>query len=188
MKASALVLASLFLIASWPSPGQGAIKTTLTESQTKALRQAIQDEIYDYEYEGYFFPEGGPVGEAVSASRTRVDLYINPSIEDGEGEAVYKLMPYGEVFRLFHVHGDGMIVLDGDPEIGFPATQVNRKTVYFKDSTISRMKHDWVKSSFVIDLDPRQERVQDAVRRQKQRTGGFSAWEFARSKEGKKPR
>jgi hypothetical protein len=113
-------------------------------------------------------------------------LYINPSLEDGEGQAIYKLMPYGEVLRFFDVHDDGTIVLDGDPEIGFPASQPNRKTVYLKDSVVYGMKRDWVKSSFSVDLSPSPEMVQAAVRRQKQRTG-FSAWEFARSKESKKP-
>ena len=148
------------------------------------ITQAVQDEIYDYEYQGHFFPEGGPVGEVLSNSRTRVPLYIDPVIVDGEGQAIYKLMPYGEVLRLFHVHNDGLVVLDGDPELGFPASQPNRQTVYLKDSDLDRMKHDWLKSSFDVDLSPGQETVQNAVRRQKQRTG-FSAWESARSKGSK---
>jgi hypothetical protein len=126
------------------------------------------------------------VGEVVSSSRTRVPLYIDPMVEDGEGQAIYKLMPYGEVLRLFHVHDDGTVVLDGDPELGFPASQPNRKTVYLKDSDVGQMKRDWVKAFFGVDLSPSPEMVQDAVRRQKQRTG-FSAWEFARSEPGKKP-
>ncbi len=188
MRTPVLLVALLLLIASSAASGQGATKTRLTQSEAKALVQAVQDEIYDYEYEGHFFPEGGPVGHAVSGSKTRVSLYINPFVEDGEGQAIYKLMPYGEVLRLFHVHDDGTIVLDGDPEVGFPATQPNRKTVYLKDSEVGRMKRYWMKSFFEVDLSPSAETVQDAVRRQKQRTGGFSAWEFARSKEGKKSR
>ncbi len=187
MKTPVLLLAWLLLIASSLSSAQGTTKSRLTQSGAKALVQAVQDEIYDYEYQGQFFPEGGPVGDVVSASRTRVPLYINPILDNGEGQAIYKLMPYGEVLRLFHVGDDGKVVLDGDPELGFPATQPNRKTVYLKDSVVDRMKREWVKSSFEVDLSPSPEMVQDAVRRQKQRTGGFSAWEFARSKEGKKP-
>ena len=175
----------VFLIAS--SSSAGATKIRLTQSETKALVQAVEDEIYDREDQGYFFPEGGPVGDVISESKTRVPLYVDPVVEDGEGEAIYKLMPYGEVLRLFHVHNDGTIVLDGDPELGFPASQPNRKTVYIKDDDLVRMKHDWVRSSFEINLWPSPESIQDVVRRQKQRTGGFSAWEFARSKESKKP-
>jgi hypothetical protein len=187
MRIPTFLAVSLLLIAASPSSAQGPTKIKLTQSETKALVQAVEDEIYDREYQGYFFPEGGPVGDLISESRTRVPLYVDPMVENGEGEAVYKLMPYGEVLRLFHVHSDGTIVLDGDPELGFPASQPNRKTVYLKDSALDRMKREWVKSSFEIDLWPRPETIQDAVRRQKQRTGGFSAWEFARSKESKKP-
>jgi hypothetical protein len=187
MRISVFLLLSLLLIASSPSSAEGAAKMRLTQSETKALVQAVQDEIYDREYQGYFFPEGGPVGDIISESRTRVPLYVDPVLEDGEGEAIYKLMPYGEVLRLFHVHDDGTIVLDGEPELGFPASQPNRKKVYIKDGDVDRMKRDWVKSSFQIDLSPSPDTIQDVVRRQKQRTGGFSAWEFAHPKESKKP-
>jgi hypothetical protein len=176
----------LFLLLVSTSSAQGLTKVRVTQSETKALVQAIEDEIYDREYQGYFFPEGGPVGDVISESKTRVPLYVDPVVEDGEGEAIYKLMPYGEVVRLFHVHNDGTIVLDGDPELGFPASQPNRKTVYIEDRAVNRMKRDWVKSSFQIDLTPSPETIQDVIRRQKQRTGGFSAWEFARSKDSKK--
>src|SRR5215831_9429504 len=187
MKTPIFVSVSLVLIASLPSSAQGTTKIRLTQSETKALVQAVQDEIYDREYQGYFFPEGGPVGDVISDSRTRVPLYVDPVVEDGEGEAIYKLMPYGEVLRLFHVHRDGTIVLDGDPELGFPASQPNRKTVYMEDRDVNRMKREWLKSSFEIDLSPRAETIQDIIRRQKQRTGGFSAWEIAHPKESKKP-
>ena len=187
MRTSAFLSVSLLLITSSPSSAQGTTKVRLTPSETRALVQAVQDEIYDREYQGNFFPEGGPVGDIISDSRTRVPLYVDPVLEDGEGEAIYKLMPYGEVLRLFHVHDDGTIVLDGDPELGFPASQPNRKTVYIKDGDVDRMKRGWAKSSFEIDLSPSPETIQDVVRRQKQRTGGFSAWEFNHSKEGKKP-
>ena len=187
MRIPAFLLFLLLLSISSPSSAQGSTKVRLTQSETKALVQAIEDEIYDREYQGDFFPEGGPVGDVISESRTRVPLYVDPVVEDGEGEAIYKLMPYGEVVRLFHVHNDGTIVLDGDPELGFPASQPNRKTVYMEDRALNRMKREWLKSSFEIDLSPSSETIQDVIRRQKQRTGGFSAWEFARSKDSKKP-
>ena len=187
MRTSAFLSVLLLLIASSPSSAQGPIKIRLTQSATKALVQAVQDEIYDRGYQGNFFPEGGPVGDLITDSKTRVPLYVDPVVAGGEVQVIYKLMPYGEVLRLFHVHDNGTIVLDGDPELGFPASQPNRKTVYLKDDDLDRMKHGWVKSSFEIDLWPAPETIQDVVRRQKQRTGGFSAWEFAHSKEGKKP-
>jgi hypothetical protein len=94
-------------------------------------------------------------------------------------------MPHGELIRYFHVQKDGTVRLEGDPQLGFPASQSSRKTVYLRDDDLCRMKRDWVKSAFDVDLLPNSERIQDAVRRQKQRNDGFSAWEFARSKVGK---
>ena len=186
MRTPAFLLVALWFMASSPGSAQRATKTWLNQSETKALVQAVQDEIYDREYQGFFFPEGGPVGDLVSESRVRDPLYVGPLIQNGEGQAIYKLMPHGEVLRLFRVRDDGMIVLDADPELGFPASQPNRKTVYLKDSEVDRMKHEWVKSSFEVDLSPGPETIQEVVRRQKQRIG-FSAWEFARSKGSKKP-
>jgi hypothetical protein len=75
----------------------------VSRADTKSVAQAIEDEIYDRGYEGDYFPIGGAVGEAVSNTRTVVPMYV--------------------------VHRNGAVVLDGDPELGFPATQPNRKTV-----------------------------------------------------------
>jgi hypothetical protein len=186
MKTSVVMLCSFFLIALSMSSGQPDSKVRVTQSEIGSLAQAIQDEIYDYEYEEHFFPEGGPVGDVISSTRVRVPLYVDPEIGDGQGRIIYKLMPHGEVIRYFHVQRDGTVRLEGDPQLGFPASQPSRKTVYLRDDDLARMKRDWVKSAFDIDLSPSPERVQDAVRRQKQRNDGFSAWEFARSKEGKK--
>src|SRR5215472_10663857 len=127
MRIPAFLSVLLLLTSSSPSIAKGTKTNRLTQSETKALIQAVQDEIYDREYQGYFFPEGGPVGDVISVSRTRVRLYVDPVLKRGEGEAIYKLMPYGEVVRLFHAHDDGIIVLDGDPELGFPASQPNRR-------------------------------------------------------------
>ncbi len=59
---------SLLLIASLTSIGQGETNSRLIESEAKALVQAVQDELYEYEYQGHFFPEGEPVGDVVSNS------------------------------------------------------------------------------------------------------------------------
>jgi hypothetical protein len=181
MKTSVVLLCSFLLIALSTSSGQPA-KARVIQSEIRSLAQAIQDEIYDYEYEEQFFPEGGPVGDVISSTRVRAPLYVDPEIRDGEGRTVYKLMPHGEVVRYFRVQRDGTVRLEGDPQLGFPASQPSRKTVYLRDDDLARIKRDWVKSGFDIDLSPSPERVQDAVRRQKQRNDGFSAWESARSK------
>lgn len=185
MKTSAVLLCSFLLIALSTSSRQPDSKVRVTQSEISGIAQAIEDEIYDYEYEGHFFPEGGPVGDVVSSTRVRVPLYVDPEIRGGEGRVIYKLMPHGEVIRYFHIQGDGTVRLGGDPELRFPASQPSRKTVYLRDDDLCRMKRDWVKSAFDVDLSPNSERIQDAVRRQKQRNDGFSAWEFARSQGGK---
>lgn len=185
MKTSAVLLCSFLLIGLSTSSGQRDSKVRVTQSEISNLAQAIQDEIYDYEYEEHYFPEGGPVGDVVSSTRVHVPLYVEPEITDGEGRAIYKLMPHGELIRYFHVQKDGTVRMEGDPQLGFPASQPSRKTVYLRDDDLCRMKRDWVKSAFDVDLSPDLERVQGAVQRQKQRNDGFSAWEFARSHGGK---
>ena len=187
MKISVVLLCWFLLIALSVSSGQTDAKARVTQSEISSLAQAIQDEIYDYEYEEHFFPEGGPVGDVVSSTEVRVPLYVDPEIRDGAGRAIYKLMPHGELIRYFHVQRDGTVRLESDPQLGFPASQPSRKTVYLRDNDLARMKRDWVKSAFDVDLSPSSERVQDAVRRQKQRNDGFSAWESAHSK-GSKPK
>jgi hypothetical protein len=185
MKTSVVLLCPFLLIVLSTSSGKPDAKARVAPSEIRSLAQAIQDEIYDYEYEEYFFPEGGPVGDVISSTRVRVPLYVDPEITDGEGRTIYKLMPHGEVIRYFHVQRGGTVRLEGDPQLGFPASQPSRKTVYLRDADLAQMKRDWVRSAFDIDLSPSSERVQDAVRRQKLRNDGFSAWEFARSKGGK---
>jgi hypothetical protein len=185
MKTSAALVCSFLLIAVFTSRGQRDSKSRITPSEISSIVQAIQDEIYDYEYEEHFFPEGGPVGDVISSTLAREPLYVDPEIRNGEGRTIYKLMPHGELIRYFHVQKDGTVRLEGDPQLGFPASQSSRKTVYLRDDDLCRMKRYWVKSAFDVDLSPNSERIQDAVRRQKQRNDGFSAWEFARSKGGK---
>ncbi|MGH9738708.1 MAG: hypothetical protein ACRD4X_08985 [Candidatus Acidiferrales bacterium] len=148
----------------------------MSRVDTKSLVESIEDEIYDYGYEGDYFPVGGAVGDPVSDNETVVPAYIDPALEGEEGQAIYKLMPYGEVLRFFHVLPGGAVVLDGDPQVGFPASQPDRKTVYLRDEDVSRMKRDWIKSSFEVQLSPGARRIQQAAKRQKMRTG-FSQWE-----------
>lgn len=165
------------------SAAEHSANRKLSRAEIEHLAQAIDDEIYDYGYEGDYFPVGGTVGDAVSESRTLVPLYIDPVIDDGEGRIIYKLMPYGEVLRLFHIRSDGTIVLDGDPEIGFPASQPDRKTVYLRDEDVSRMKRNWMRSSFQVLLSPGIQRIEDAARRQQRRTG-FSRWRSTHQSSG----
>ena len=158
----------------------GPQKRKVSDSDLKAVVQAVQDEIYDYGYEKHFRQVGENTARPASPPQIRMPIYIDPEIDpkDESGRVIYKLMPYGEVLREFIIRGNGLVVLSGDPQNGFPPTQeANTKTVYLDDDDICRMKHDWVRSSFVVDDSPNAEIIQEAVKRQKLRTG-FSDWEY----------
>jgi len=73
-------------------------KQVLTRAELQAVVQAVQDEIYDYGYEREYYVIGDNLGTSAHWV-SRVPLYINPEMNDGVGQAIYKLMPYGEVFR-----------------------------------------------------------------------------------------
>jgi hypothetical protein len=181
MKLLALLLALLcFSIQAHPE----SHKRKISEPEVKAVIQAVEDEIYDYGFQKQFYQMGEEVGVSPNAPRSRMRIYIQPEInaEDGGGRVIYKLMPYGEVLRDFIVRKDGLVVLDGDPQNGFPPTQESStKTVYMDDDEVCQMKRDWLKDFFVVDDSPSTQRIEEATQRQKLRTG-FSEWEFKHSK------
>ena len=168
----------VFALLAQAQPGPQKRKTS--DSDLRAVVQAVEDEIYDYGYEKHFYQLGESIAGPEGATRTRMRIYVDPEIDstDESGRIIYKLMPYGEVLRDFVIRRDGLVVLAGDPQNGFPQTQESStKTVYLDDDQLCRMKHDWIKSSFVIDDSPGAEMIQEAAKRQKLRTG-FSDWEY----------
>jgi len=165
----------------------GQRKRKISDSELRAVIQAVEDEIYDYGYQKKFYHLGENVADATSTVRTSMHIYIDPEIDstDESGRVIYKLMPYGEVLRDFIKRRNGLVVLSGDPQNGFPQTQESStKTVYLDDAEVCGMKHDWIKSNFVVDDSPSPERVQDAANRQKLRTG-FSDWEYRSGRKSK---
>ncbi len=144
----------------------------LGESQVHAVILAVQDEIYDFGYQKQFYV----VGTESTRGVTRVPLYIQPRLKHGEGTVIYKLMPYGEVIRNFHFNKDGLAVLEGAADGGFPPTQPNTLTLYMDDDDVCRWKHEWVRAHFDILDTPPAERLGEASERQKQRVG-YSARE-----------
>ncbi len=152
----------------------------VSESEVKAVIQAIEDEIYDYGYQKQFYHMGEDVGTSPNAPRSRMRIYIEPEVdtEDRGGRVIYKLMPYGEVLRDFIIRKNGLAVLDGDPQNGFPQTEESStQTVFMDDDEVCQMKHDWLKAFFVVDDSPSPERIHEAAQRQKIRTG-FSDSEY----------
>jgi hypothetical protein len=80
-------------------------------------------------------------------------------------------MPYGEVIRGFHFTKDGLAVLEGDPDGGFPPTDADTLTLYMDDDDVCRWKRSWNKYQFEILDSPSEERIKEAAVRQKQRLG-----------------
>jgi len=150
----------------------------ITQTEIAALIQAVQDEIYDHGFEDDYYQLGPNMGSDSKKWTSRVPIYIDPHIADGEGYAIYKHMHYGEVHRLFTIRKDGVVVLDGDPELAFPPTQTSILTIYMNDDAVAKMKHDWLRSYFEIDSPIDEWTVRAAARRQKGRTG-VSYWETA---------
>jgi hypothetical protein len=139
----------------------------ITDEDAKAISLAIQDEVYDREYQKRFYM----VGPEISHDVTSLPVYINPILKDGGSTLIYKLMPYGEVIRGFHFSKDGFVVLEGDPDGGFPPTDPDMLTLYLDDEDLCRWKHSWKKYHFEIADSPSAVRIAEAGTRQKQRVG-----------------
>ena len=171
-----LALALILLMQASQGPHSGKV----SEHDVNSVIQAVEDEIYDYGYQKHFYQMGESVNNPPDSSSVRMQIYIAPELdkEKSGGRAIYKLMPYGEVIREFTIRKDGLVVLGGNPQNGFPPTQEsNTKTVYMDDDEVCKLGHDWLKRFFVVRDSPGADMIQEAVRRQKLRIG-FSDWEY----------
>ena len=60
-----------------------------------------------------------------------LNAYFKPTLNStGTGWVIYKLMPYGQVLRMFSLRSDGVAVLYGKLRDRFPPTQPSYLTVY----------------------------------------------------------
>lgn len=148
----------------------------ISQAEVRAVIQAVQDEIYDYGYEEDYAIDRN--GQSTSGTEREIplSLYLRPQVEHGEGAVIYVLNGYGEVYRLYHLRPDGLVVLDGDPELGFPPTQPSRKVIFMDAPYVKQLKARWRKESFFVEAAPSRGAVRDAAKRQKERTG-YSYWE-----------
>lgn len=153
-----------------------ARKRQITEAETRAVVQAVQDEIYDYGFEGDYDRAGENAAGTSSKWISRMRIYIAPETENGGGEIIYDLKHDGEVYRLFTIRKDGLAILDGDPQLGFPPTQRSRKTQYMDSAEVRQLKRNWLERHYDVDTSPSMSVVRDSAHRQKLRTG-FSYWE-----------
>jgi hypothetical protein len=104
-----------------PSPAQiGGNPRPLSSADQKAVEQAIVDEIYLNNLEGYGFD----VGKQISTSEYELSAYFKSTLNsDNAGWVIYKLMPCGEVYRLFSIRNDGLAILHSKLRDRFPPTQ-----------------------------------------------------------------
>ena len=180
-----LRLAALLAVSSVVARAQGTSTRQISESEMQAVVQAIEDEIYDYSYQLKY------KDLTAERERARFVVYINPNLEkDGwTGQAIYKLMPHGEVIRWFSIQDNSLVFLWTRPEHGFSPTHPSMLTVYLEDESILQWKRTWEKQYFTVVFRPSPERIQQAVERQKKRNG-YSYWESKhkpRKKKNKEP-
>jgi hypothetical protein len=150
---------------------QQAPETKLVDQYIPAVIQAVEDEIYDYNYEAkYFLIDDQGAGDTKPA---KISIYLSKEIsKDGDGFAIYKLMPYGEVYRQFVVQKDGLVVLLGDPPKRFPPTGGSMLTVYMTDDQVCNLiQHQAIKLYFTVDPGVSKQRLNEAVQRQLTRVG-----------------
>lgn len=176
MKYMAIVLSLVLLIMGLTAAGQEPPLDTntqangvqkLTPVEEKAVTRAIVDEIYVHHLQGYV----ADVGKQQSASIYELNAYFKPTLNSNKvGWVVYKLMPYGQVLRMFTLRRDGVAVLYGKLRDRFPPTQPSYLTVYMDDGELCRFETNALKANFNVSLRPSAERVGQAVARQKERT------------------
>ena len=157
----------LFLFPAFRAEIQPAARA-VTKPEIAALTLAIQDEMYDEGCEGYGYDASG-VGHGTTYG---LPLYVNPAWnQSGLSWAIYKLLPLGEVLRMFSIRSDGLAELDGHPEWNFPPTEPSYLTVYMDDDELCKVKHQWIRTTLTLDAKPSQTVVLQASKRQKLRFG-----------------
>lgn len=138
----------------------------LSQADKDAVVQAVIDEIYVNNLQPYVID----VGKELSRSEYQLNIYFKPNLnKDNVGWVIYKLMPYGQVYRLFSVRSDGLAVLYGKLRDHFPPTQPSYLTVYMDDEELCQIEREWQKGYFTVQLKPSAGRIADAQSRQKKR-------------------
>lgn len=157
------------LLSQTPSGAQRHPKSArVSTSNIHALIQAIQDEIYANHLQAAGYGAEVPRAE----DSYQLQLYVQPDFnQQGLAWAIYRLMPYGEVVRMFWIRPDGVAVLDGDIQNGFPPTEPSYLTACMSSEQLTLEKQSWMKSSIVIEPHPSRQRLHEASERQTERFG-----------------
>ncbi len=116
---------------------------------------------------------------------TSVNVYFQPDvIENSRSWVIYKLMPDGEIVRMYEIGRSGRIYLHGKPG-EFRVTQPDYPTVFMDDDQLCKLKHDWLRRHFVVDTNPSAElvaaaRARQMARKQSALTRGFASTDSSR--------
>ena len=146
--------------------GRPQERRPIRESEIQGVIQAIEDEIYDLNLELSFLDVRGPKD---SGDTVHMNAYFQPEVlDDSRSWVIYKLMPGGEVLRMYEIGRSGRIYLHLKPG-EFRVTQPSYPTVYMDDDDLCRLKHDWIKRQFVVELHPSKELMEAARARQQDR-------------------
>lgn len=157
------------LILGWGSAlraGPQGQKRPVRESEIQATIQAIEDEIYDLNLQMEFLDVRSAKDSGGIAT---LNVYFQREVLDNSRSwVIYKLMPGGEVLRMYEIGSSGRIYLNLKPG-EFRITQPSYPTVYMDDDELCKLKHDWIKRQFVVNLHPSKEIVAAARARQRDR-------------------
>ena|SRR5579859_6359890 len=137
------------------------------EPTKKAIVEAIEDEIYDYKLQQSFRSIGRPLDK----DKFEIPLYLLMESHGSSYYVIYKLMPYGELYRQLTIGDDGLAHLFRNPRSGFPPDSPAMQTAYLQDEKVCKSKHDAVHLYFVIEINPTLDRIRHAIERQKKRYG-----------------
>lgn len=138
----------------------------LSQADKDAVVQAILDEMYVDNLQPYVID----VGKELSRSEYQLNIYFKPTLnKDNAGWVIYKLMPYGQVYRLFSIRTDGLAILHGKLRDRFAPTQPSYLTVYMDDDQLCQLEKEWSKEHFNVTLKPSANRVAEARSRERKR-------------------
>jgi hypothetical protein len=172
-----LVYAALAMCSAGAQNNLTTADPKLSDNVTAEMVKAVEDEIYDYSLEGKF----RSIGKALGNDEFEIPLFVTSDSKGSSYYVIYRLMPYGEMYRLITTGDDGLTRLFRNPRSGFPPDAPAMQTVYYEDERICQLKHDAVKLAFVVSMNPSPERLKEAIDRQKQRYG-FSNLEEHKAK------
>ena len=138
-------------LALFPLNRRGVIRNasaaTASESKIAAVIQAITDEIYYYDFEKETL-------QTDMESEIPIYIYINSKVK--ACTAIYRLYPYGEVYRRFFFLPNGLAILRGDAGRGFPILMNqggSGLTATMREEEITRLKRESVKRGYILRND-----------------------------------